>query len=109
MRVKSIGERASGSACEETQFWQYPHCRSQPSIPKFSASAPGRTLEERLLFDRIAWDGVDVPVWRVQLSALIEPDFAHALEAGCNRTAMPAGQTTHAAFINNLEELRFLT
>lgn len=65
-------------------------------------------MEKWLLFNRIALDGVYIPLRRIQLSALIEPDFAHALEAGCNGTAMPAGQTTQAAFINNFEELRFL-
>ena len=34
---------ASGSRidCEVNQFWQYAQCRSQPSIPKLIASAPG--------------------------------------------------------------------
>lgn len=30
-------------ACEISQFWQYGQCRSHPSIPKVSASVPGKT------------------------------------------------------------------
>jgi hypothetical protein len=35
----AIGSR---SAWDVTQFWQYEQCRSQPSMPKLYASAPGR-------------------------------------------------------------------
>ena len=37
------GATASGSrsAWDVTQFWQYEQCRSQPSMPKLKASAPG--------------------------------------------------------------------
>jgi len=33
-----IGSR---SACEVNQFWQYPQCKSHPSIPKLIANVPG--------------------------------------------------------------------
>ena len=33
---------SSRSACEVSQFWQYPQWKSQPSMPNVSVSLPGR-------------------------------------------------------------------
>jgi hypothetical protein len=33
---------SSRSACDVSQFWQYPQWKSQPSIPNVSVSLPGR-------------------------------------------------------------------
>jgi hypothetical protein len=42
----AMSESGSRIACDVTQFWQYGQWKSQPSMPKVSASDPGSTWKK---------------------------------------------------------------
>lgn len=72
--------------------------------PEAECECAGANVKERLLFDGIALDGVDVTVRREQLSSAVESHFAHALEAGSDGAAMPACQAAEATCVEGFEK-----
>lgn len=67
----------------------------------------GISMEERFLFDGIALDAADVSPRHVQLSTLVEADFADASLSLGNWTAMPAGEAADAIALDGFVENAF--
>ena len=99
-----IGSR---SACDVNQFWQYPQCRSQPSIPKLIASVPGKRVEERFLLDGIALQRAEVIVRNEQRAAAVESHPANPVVSVEDQAAMAARVTPHLVIRKLLVQLAF--
>jgi hypothetical protein len=66
------------------------------------------SMEEGLLLDGVAKNGVHIPVGSVQFAAAIEPDLAHTGEAGRNGAPVPASEALDAVgAVEHAVEFRF--